>query len=146
MAFNRGKHNTNLLIRHISPQRLSEFGAMLIRDGASLIRNVATSTIKGGGGSVSERQSSPEPSELSSIVNDDNLATSDLSTIKKTKKQPKQMKTKQTKQTKTKQLNTKETKTKVLSKQKSKQLKSVPIKKSNLAQKKKSSVKNIFDD
>lgn len=142
---NRGyryRYSATPLVRHITPKKLSEFGANLIRDGASLIRNVA---IKGG--NVNERQSSPEPSsELLSLVNDNDLVPSDLSTDKKSKKQPKQTKTKVSKQTKTKQLKTKQTKTKVLSKQNLKQIKSKPIKKANFALKKKSPFKNIFDD
>ena len=142
---NRGyryRYSATPLVRHITPKKLSEFGANLIRDGASLIRNVV---IKGG--NVNERQSSPEPSsELLSLVNDNDLVPSDLSTDKKSKKQPKQTKTKVSKQTKTKQLKTKQTKTKVLSKQNLKQIKSKPIKKANFALKKKSPFKNIFDD
>ena len=142
---NRGyryRYSATPLVRHITPKKLSEFGANLIRDGASLIRNVA---IKGG--NVNERQSSPEPSsELLSLVNDNDLVPSDLSTDKKSKKQPKQTKTKVSKQTKTKQLKTKQTKTKVPSKQNLKQIKSKPIKKANFALKKKSPFKNIFDD
>ena len=82
MVMNRGyryRYSVTPLVRHITPKKLSEFGANLIRDGASLIRNVA---IKGG--NVNERQSSPEPSsELLSLVNDNNLVPSDLSTDKK---------------------------------------------------------------
>ena len=145
MVMNRGyryQYSATPLVRHITPKKLSEFGANLIRDGASLIRNVA---IKGG--NVNERQSSPEPSsELLSLVNDNNLVPSDLSKDKKSKKQPKQTKTKVSKQTKTKQLKTKQTKTKVLSKQNLKQIKSKPIKKANFVLKKKSPFKNIFDD
>ena len=90
---NRGyryRYSATPLVRHITPKKLSEFGANLIRDGASLIRNVA---IKGG--NVNERQSSPEPSsELLSLVNDNDLVPSDLSTDKKSKNQKNKQKQK----------------------------------------------------